>query len=227
MYDESTQELGWSLSTLLISSQITVIVVHEVGAIPLSSSCDMWSCFSSRGRRAEEWSLEKHHFSYERCTRISFFVFYHQLVVSDDPHDREMGYLLLFSLHEVISSYISLSDLINVLNNGLNDPDFSVASCLSLICSPRRFSRWPSKRAATSLRPRSTTTWFPISPLCYLVFSKSSTPPSLPESKNSSFALWVSSTTPPFPRLLSSAITSNPLSLLAALFFFPSCKSNQ
>ena len=46
--------------------------------------------------------------------------------MSEDPHDREMGYLLLFSLHEVISSYISLSDLINVLHNGLNDPDFSV-----------------------------------------------------------------------------------------------------
>ena len=54
LYDESTQEMGWPLSTLVISSQITVIVVHEVGAIPLGSSCDMWSRFSSRGRRAEE-----------------------------------------------------------------------------------------------------------------------------------------------------------------------------
>ena len=54
LYDENTQELGWLLSTLVISSQITVIVEHEVRAIPLGSSCDMWSRFSSRGRRAEE-----------------------------------------------------------------------------------------------------------------------------------------------------------------------------
>lgn len=62
--------------------------------------------------------------------RYYYFYIIFKLVVSDDPHDREMGYLLLFSLHEVISSYISLSDLINVLNNGLNDPDFSVHLCL-------------------------------------------------------------------------------------------------
>lgn len=62
------------------------------------------------------------------ATTISYIIV--QLVVSDDAHDREMGYLLLFSLHEVISSYISLSDLVNVLNNGLNDPDFSVLLCV-------------------------------------------------------------------------------------------------
>ena len=72
LYDENTQELGWPLSTLVISSQITVIVVHEVRAIPLGSSCDMWSRFSSRGRRAEERSLEEHHFPYERCTLLPF-----------------------------------------------------------------------------------------------------------------------------------------------------------
>ena len=45
------------------------------------------------------------------ATTISYIIV--QLVVSDDAHDREMGYLLLFSLHEVISSYISLSDLVS------------------------------------------------------------------------------------------------------------------
>lgn len=54
MYDENTQEMGPSLLTLVIFSQITVIVVHENGAISLSSSCYLWSCFSSRGRRAKE-----------------------------------------------------------------------------------------------------------------------------------------------------------------------------
>lgn len=80
---------------------------------------------------------------YIQCIYLHF-----QLVVSDDPHEREMGYLLLFSLHEVISSYISLSDLINVLNNGLNDPDFSVIDLF--VSLNRRFFLWLSKRVVIS-----------------------------------------------------------------------------
>ena len=53
-------------------------------------------------------------------------------MISEDANERELGFLLLFSLHESISSYISLNDLLHVLNNGLNDPEFSV--CLRAGC---------------------------------------------------------------------------------------------
>ena len=53
-------------------------------------------------------------------------------MISEDANERELGFLLLFSLHESISSYSSLDDLLRVLNNGLNDPEFSV--CLRVGC---------------------------------------------------------------------------------------------
>ena len=115
--------------------------------------CGVVSVLAAEELKNDRW---KNIISHMSDVRYYQFLYHRQLVVSDDPHDREMGYLLLFSLHEVISSYISLSDLINVLNNGLNDPDFSVLLCF---CSfnHRRFYRWPSKRAAISSLPRSMT----------------------------------------------------------------------
>lgn len=128
--DEASKEQSreWVNSfTELVKSQILLALQREPFNLARRAICGVVSKLASMELAANRWQEILVAMNNVRVLRCS----YQQFLSSSQPSDRELGLLLLYSLHEIVSKYVTTENLLSVLQNGLRDTDPSVGSQLS------------------------------------------------------------------------------------------------